>query len=77
MKDFKSFTKILSKSELKSINGGFGGLFIGSSCYTTMSRCNTALASAISNGANPATSSCESCTTFSGSQGYMVQIRPY
>ncbi len=67
---------ILNKAEQKTINGGInlGGPFLGSNCYTSQSRCNSAMAAAISNGANPATTRCVTCTTFFGSSGFEVRI---
>lgn len=74
MKSLKNLGQTLSKSEQKTIHGGRDA-FIGSICYGTMSRCQAALASAISNGANPVTSGCVSCTTPWGTSGFMVQAR--
>ena len=76
MKSLKKLGTTLSKQEQKAVNGGFGdGPFLGSICYTTMSRCTAALMSAIGYGANPATSSCVPCTTSWGAPGFMVQAR--
>ncbi|WP_299678619.1 hypothetical protein [uncultured Tenacibaculum sp.] len=73
-KSILNIGKALNKAEQKNINGGFGELFIGSSCYTTQSRCNSAMAAAISNGANPSCTRCEPCTTFFGTSGFQVRI---
>ncbi|WP_420552338.1 hypothetical protein [Tenacibaculum aiptasiae] len=72
-KSIISLGKTLNKKEQKLINGG-GITFIGSSCYTSMSRCNSAMAAAISNGADPAQTSCEPCTLHWGGSGFEVRI---
>ncbi|WP_442264474.1 hypothetical protein ACSIGC_08860 [Tenacibaculum sp. ZS6-P6] len=73
-KSILNIGKKLNKTQQKKITGGFGDLFIGSSCYTSLSRCNSAMSSAIANGANPACTKCEQCTTFFGTTGYQVRI---
>ncbi|WP_299161215.1 hypothetical protein [uncultured Tenacibaculum sp.] len=73
-KSILNLGKTLNKAEQKSISGGFGVNFIGSICYTSQSRCNSAMASAISYGADPAQTRCESCTTEWGAPGFMVRI---
>ena len=65
---------VLNKKDQKSINGGFDSPFIGSNCYTRRDRCNSAMAAAISHGADPATTRCVSCTTEWGASGFMVRI---
>lgn len=74
MKSLKKLGTTLSKKEQKEINGGLGGgPFLGSICYTTLSRCEDALASAIGFGADPNRSRCVPCTTSWGAPGFMVR----
>lgn len=73
-KSIANIGKSLNRTEQKSINGGLGSHFIGSTCYTSQRRCNSAMASAIANGANPATTRCVACTTFFGTSGFEVRI---
>lgn len=73
-KSILSIGRALNKSDLKSIKGGVGKPFIGSSCYSSQSSCNSAMAAAISNGADPAQTRCVACTTFWGTPGFMVRI---
>lgn len=73
-KSILKFGKALDKKEQKTINGGFGNPFIGSPCYLSQGRCNSAMSAAISNGANPTCTRCEPCTTFFGSSGFQVRI---
>mgnify|MGYP000032349481 CR=1 FL=1 len=74
-KQISNLGKALNKVEQKSISGGFGAnYFIGSICYTSQSRCNSAMASAISHGADPTQTRCESCTTEWGASGFMARI---
>jgi len=70
--------KALNKVEQKKVNGGFslipGPPFIGSSCYSTQRRCNSAWSAAIANGANPTCTRCVPCTTDFGTPGFEVRI---
>ena len=75
MKNLKSLGKTLNKKQQQEINGGFSNdPFIGSPCYTQRRFCNAALSSAISNGADPTSSHCFSCTTLGGGQGWQVRV---
>ncbi|WP_299124050.1 hypothetical protein [uncultured Tenacibaculum sp.] len=72
-KSILNLGQALNKAEQKSIAGG-GINFIGSSCYTSMSRCNSAMAAAISHGADPAQTRCEPCILHWGASGFEVRI---
>lgn len=49
-KSILSLGKSISKKEQQNINGGLtGSPFLGSRCYTSLGRCNSAMSSAINN----------------------------
>ncbi|WP_095069138.1 hypothetical protein [Tenacibaculum jejuense] len=74
-KSILNIGKALNKAEQRNINGGLrGDVFIGSGCFSTQRRCNSAVAAAISNGANPTCTRCVPCTTFFGTSGFEARI---